>query len=472
MKPLFILFYLLMIIIFPNLSYSGSVLILNINGHDSTLIESSNAEQVSAQASNTFPQLEKDAVMLANYTRKNPAFIANIISKDVSAALDSIPVYSPFWALHKWALRSDYRLSEAVKKHSEDMFSKGYLSSISPDGINPEQRAISQGYKPLEIHEYISVMVPRNFIAPEEAFLELYTRFFYHEVDSFINGTASIFDYHMRDIGVSFASGKQVIEGKSVSVYKLVISYGLSTESLIEDELMRLINTARSDYNRFLEYFEIDKESAARALDGFLMINLNGGLDPLIFYSSAENLQAYRLEDDTIVFRDEVNILQNFEASISYSSDPDPYSAAYDLFQQLVMSGDMQGVKMILCARSSAGVVKINADSSTEEMKVSLNFAIGRSSDRDNILTGNILTSQDDDPFGPARVPEDLKLELLSGDNTVSVFYPRYSGSFRMNQITGSNMLYVRHDEEIVSKHFYSAGQRPTWKEVTIKGDR
>ncbi|MFW5731264.1 MAG: CAP domain-containing protein, partial [Desulfonatronovibrionaceae bacterium] len=289
-----------------------------------------------AQASDTFRHLAEQLRVLVNVGRKEPGKVAALLGMDPDKLFPGVLEFDPLWNSHKWSLRSNRILQSSAADHARDMLSRDYLSSRSPEGSGPADRAEARGYKGIQVQEYISVLAPQSYVSPEKALVELFVRFFEAQAAEYSKGKDSIFDYGLRDIGIAYSSGTLTVEGNKTSVYLLVINTGTSEYHRVENSLRRMVHASRNDIESFLQYYEIDQEKAARAMNGFLLSKVNGGLFPVFFYASEEDTNLLNLAlDKSAGPRQEFVELDRVELKKCFDQGYDPDEAAAEFMREL-----------------------------------------------------------------------------------------------------------------------------------------
>ncbi len=427
--------------------------------------------KANAHDSNLPSELENNIIGLINLTRLDPVTVGQYLGIDTQSLFSDIPPYSSFYASHKWSLRHNQSLSRAAISHCLDMFDRDYFSSVTPEGKKLEQRAADQEYQAIEIYEYMSILSLVNYIQPEKAFFELFRQFFLDQVAIYKNNQANIFDYRIRDLGVSFRSGNLTVGGKLTNVYLLVITYGISKDYLIEYPLMRKINLARKDHIQFLDHFGIEKEIAAKALNGFLLINLIGGLSPLVFYSSSSDIQFHLNNHDSpkeiLGFVEHQTI--SWEETVALKTSPS--EIAEILFEKLIFSENMEGIKAVFNFQSNAAIINLTrfiADNDTELFKVE--FIFGRVNRLPNLFMGNVFElHESNDIFSQVQGLKDIQINLYNEEgNLISGFTTELDGSFRLLQEPGLNTWEIWSNDTRAMSGSYTAKERPFWDDIIV----
>jgi len=129
-------------------------------------------------------------------------------------------------------LSLDQSLTIAAKAHLEDMFNNIYISHLSQDGLQPEERATQSGYNALLIGESIAFLCFENYISPAQAADILLRQFF---KDALLQQTAEgaplVFAPY-ENSGIALGSSTFKIEGKLYNVYGMCILFGVNKNTL------------------------------------------------------------------------------------------------------------------------------------------------------------------------------------------------------------------------------------------------
>jgi hypothetical protein len=428
--------------------------------------------KTNAHDNNIPSELENNIIGLINLIRLDPVTVGQHLGIDTQSLFSDIPSYSPFYTSHKWSLRYNQSLGREAISHCLDMFDRDYFSSVTPEGKDLAQRAADQGYQPIEIYEYMSILSLVNYIQPEKALFELFRQFFLDQAKSYKDFQPNIFDYRIRDIGVSFRSGNLTLGGKLTNVYGLVITYGISKDYLIEDSLARMVNTARNDHVQTLDYFGIDLKGAAKALDGFILSHLNGGLSPIVFYASPGDLQLQKHKTDNS--EDSLEFEQpqaKFIWQEHISKETSPWEIARIFFEKLIYMENMEGVKALFNFHANAGVIKLTRIETTQDTElIQLEITLGSVTNAPNLLMGNVFAGDENPDFFMAGTGlNDIRLILYNQKGeAISKFITGPDGAFRLTQEPGFNEWEAWSGEKLLLTGSYTEDHRPFWKDIII----
>ena len=405
---------------------------------------------------------------LVNIARFHPLMVAEALSLDQVSLFSGISEDSPFWDAHKWSLQFNESLALANSAHAQDMLSNDYFSLVSPGGQGPEQRAADAGYLVVSVYQNMTLLSFQNYLSPEQAALQIFKQFFLDEVESFKDGKLSIFDHGLRDIGLSFQKGQKTLGGKSANVYLFVIQLGISQDTYVEESLARLINSSRVDHSRALDDHGIDKIEAARALGGFLLINLQGGLTPLLFNAPVED-RVWLANQDSPVNSSEV---LSIRWAVNVFEDDSEWDIAQQLFSRLISREDLSGVKAIFNPQANSATVNVRRFSeelgNIAEAELTLYFL----NPSPNMIMGNVFENLSGDQVYSIEYGLE-NVRLVSRDIAGKVLHTTMSGpqgSFRVRQFPGSvATLEVWKEEELLFIDNYIPLNRSQWREVIVR---
>lgn len=227
--------------------------------------------------------LSPDEALLAliNEARRNPLEMAASLGMDPEKIVADLPELENILTNGLYPLALNATLAEAASAHTGDMFARGYYSTLSPDGLDYDERICEAGYPAVLSGESLGMILFANFISPEDAARLIFEYMFQDELDPTRTEKRNILDPCLKEAGISLQSGTLSLGGARWNVYLATCDFG-SLLSCPESELFELINQARENPLQMAESLDMDP---ARVLADFPEWEdvLTQGLPPLSF---------------------------------------------------------------------------------------------------------------------------------------------------------------------------------------------
>ena len=233
-------------------------------------------------------QYEQDLLQLINDARENPLIVASSLGMDADQILQNFPELEDILINGLPPLIFNENLCAAAGAHTHDMLENNYYSHISLDGRTCDDRIVESGYVPTATGESLGMLAFSNFIQPASAVTLIFKNMFRDELDPARTERRNILASDIEEAGIGFGSGAFKIDGSIYNVYLTTCDFAAGIPSVIELELLELINQARENPLGVAASFGMD---ADQILQDFpeLEVILTNGLPPLSFN---ENLYA------------------------------------------------------------------------------------------------------------------------------------------------------------------------------------
>lgn len=215
-----------------------------------------------ASASQDLTKNEQFFFDLINMARERPLDVVEALGMDKKKVLDDNPKLRKILKDGLPPLLINNKLQKASARHSLDMLKNSYLSHESLDGRTVQDRIEESGYDALICAERLNMTTFRNFIPSETALLNMFESMFKDELDPTFDGDRCILNPWFKEAGVSLASGKFDIQGKSRNAYIINVDFALSALYKIERELFRLFNGCRANPLVTMQQVDISEDKA------------------------------------------------------------------------------------------------------------------------------------------------------------------------------------------------------------------
>lgn len=202
---------------------------------------------------------EQALLALINEARHNPLEMAASMGLDPDRILADLPELENILINGIPPLAADDNLSEAAFAHTWDMFARGYYSSLTPDGLDYEDRIVEAGYPAVLTGESLGMILFANFINPEDAARLIFEYMFADELDPTRTEKRNILDPCLRAAGISIQTGTLALRNGRWNVYLATCDFG-SLMTCPEGVLFDLINQARVNPVETMEMLGMDVE--------------------------------------------------------------------------------------------------------------------------------------------------------------------------------------------------------------------
>jgi uncharacterized protein YkwD len=219
---------------------------------------------------------------LINEARENPLVMASSLGMDPEQILEDLPELNDILTVGLPPLTFNGDLYSAASAHSRDMLENYYYSHDSLDGRTINDRIIESGYQPAVTGESLGMVAFFNFIQPAEAVRFIFEDMFKDELNPVRTERRNILAPDLQEVGIGFGFGTFEMGGSIYNVYLTACDFATSSISLLELELLELINQARENPLAVSESLGMDPEQILEDLPELNDI-LTGGLPPLTF---------------------------------------------------------------------------------------------------------------------------------------------------------------------------------------------
>jgi len=237
-------------------------------------------------------EMEARLLEWINSARVNPLEMAEAVGLDPDQVLADLPELYDDLTQGLAPLRSDSALADAARRHTRDMLENDFYGHDSSDGRNAVDRILETGYVAEITDESLGILGFFNFIDPAEAVFRIFSTLYRGELNPERSRARNILNPEFEDVGIGFGAGKLTLQGVPYNVYLVTCDFGTRVVSVLELELLELINQARE---RPLDVAEALGLNRDEILDGLpeLADTLLYGLAPLTLnenlYGAAED---------------------------------------------------------------------------------------------------------------------------------------------------------------------------------------
>jgi len=235
-----------------------------------------------ARADQSPDAIEMELLGLINQARINPLAMAAILGLDPNQVLNDLPELAEILTQRLAPLTPNGQLAGAALDHTRDMLDKNYYSSDSPDGTTVTDRIRSAGYPATSCGETLGMLGFINFIKPGQAVWHIFENMFLDELNPQRTQKRNILNGEFDDIGISVGSGVFNSGGNYFNVYLATCDFAAGTVSVLEMELLELINQAREKPLEMAASMGMNPDDIIAALPELAEI-LSQGLAPLTF---------------------------------------------------------------------------------------------------------------------------------------------------------------------------------------------
>lgn len=237
-------------------------------------------------------QYEQDLLQLINDARENPLAMASSLGMDADKIFQNLPELEDILINGLPPLIFNENLCAAAGAHTQNMLENNYYSHISLDGRTCDDRIVESGYVPTATGESLGMLAFSNFIQPASAVTLMFKNMFRDELDPARAERRNILADDIEESGIGFGSGTFKIDGSIYNVYLTTCDFAADAVSVLELELLELINQAREKPLETAESMGMNPDDIIAGLPELAEILLQG-LAPLTFnqnlYSSARN---------------------------------------------------------------------------------------------------------------------------------------------------------------------------------------
>lgn len=246
-----------------------------------------------AHSEDTFTD-EMEALLLEwiNSARANPLEMAEAVGLDPDQVLADLPELYDELTQGLDSLRSDSALASAARSHTADMLENDFYGHDSSDGSTPVDRILSTGYVPEITDESLGVLGFFNFIDPADAVFRIFSTLYRGELNPERTRARNILSAEFKDVGIGFGAGELTLRGMPYNVYLATCDFGIQVVSVLELELLELINQARERPLDVAESMGLNRDEILENLPELADI-LIYGLAPLTIneglYGAAKN---------------------------------------------------------------------------------------------------------------------------------------------------------------------------------------
>ena len=227
-------------------------------------------------------QYEQDLLQLINDARENPLIVASSLGMDADQILQNLPKLEDILINGLPPLIFNENLCAAAGAHTKDMLENNYYSHNSLDGRTCDDRIVESGYVPTATGESLGMLAFSNFIHPAAAVALIFKNMFRDELDPARTERRNILADDIEEAGIGFGSGTFKLDGSIYNVYLTTCDFAAGTPSVIELELLELINQARENPLAMASSLGMDPDQILEDFPELTEI-LTEGIPPLSF---------------------------------------------------------------------------------------------------------------------------------------------------------------------------------------------
>lgn len=259
----------------------------------------------SASADQNFIQYESLLLEKLNWARSFPNEAAAVAGFDPNQLVLDSPGWRAIVSGGLPLLRSNERLQQTARQHTQDMVTNRYYAYDSPDGKTAEQRISEGGYDAVISGEMLGLVAFSNFMGPEIAVQNLFEQLLKREFRQLDSGKIHIFNSSLQDIGISMMAGVSVIGNATYNAYILTCDFGMPSTSRFgspdaEFFFLDMMNQVRLAPLQAFEQYGIDL-TLLTGLHPAVMEILTNRLPPLVY---SPGLRGVALKRNVGVFGD------------------------------------------------------------------------------------------------------------------------------------------------------------------------
>lgn len=119
------------------------------------------------------------------------------------------------------------QLTASAQAHLEDMVSRLYYATVSPEGLGPTDRAEAVGYLLVNVEELLGLLGVVTFVDGPEAVWTVFRQWLIADITAANPESRRLFASWPTDMGVSFQAVTVVLDGVSINAYVAVCDVGL-----------------------------------------------------------------------------------------------------------------------------------------------------------------------------------------------------------------------------------------------------
>ncbi|HDL07123.1 MAG TPA: CAP domain-containing protein [Desulfobacteraceae bacterium] len=194
-----------------------------------------------------FREQEELLLELINRARANPLAAARSLGLNTDKILEDLPEIADILVNGLPPFTYNGNLYLAAAAHNNDMLENSFYSSISLNGLTPEERILNNGYMPKNTGESLGMLGFSNFVEAEDAARIIFSNMFKDELDAKRDRQRNILNPDLKEAGISIGSGAFHFGVSSFNVYLVTCDFALSAAEELEFELISLINQIRQD---------------------------------------------------------------------------------------------------------------------------------------------------------------------------------------------------------------------------------
>jgi len=226
--------------------------------------------------------IELELLDLINEARRDPLAMAASFGLDPNQVLNDLPELAEILTQGLPPLTLNVVLSGAALEHTRDMLDNNYYSSDSPDGTTVTDRIITAGYPLSSCGETLGMLGFINFIEPGQAVGHVFENMFLDELNPERSEKRNILNSEFEEIGIAFGSGLFNFGSNNSNVYIVTCDFAVDEVSVLELEVLELINQAREKPLDMVQSLGLDPNKTLEDLPELRNI-LMEGLPPLVF---------------------------------------------------------------------------------------------------------------------------------------------------------------------------------------------
>ena len=225
-------------------------------------------------------QHEQDLLQLINEARENPLAVATSLGMDPGQILKDFPELKDILIQGLPSMTFNEDLYRAARAHTHEMLANSYYSHTSLDGRTYDDRIVESGYEPVVTGESLGMLAFFNFIQPAEAVALIFENMFRDELDPARTERRNILDPDLKEVGIGFGSGSFKIGRSIYNAYLTTCDFATSAITILELELLQLINQARENPLAVASSLDMDTDQILEDLPELREILIEG-LPPL-----------------------------------------------------------------------------------------------------------------------------------------------------------------------------------------------
>jgi len=239
-------------------------------------------DMIQVARAGTIADMELGLSVLINTARTDPLGTATSLGLNPQQVLEDLPELTEILTQGLPPFENNALLHEAASNHTQDMLTQNYFSKISLDGRSPYDRIAETGYDPNITGETLGILAFYNFIGSETAVNILFKNMFLDELNPERAEPRNILNPEIQDMGIGIGTGIMDLGAGRYNVYVVTCDFATSGVSLLELELLELINQARENPLGMAGFLGLAPDQTLENLSELRDILIQG-LPPLIF---------------------------------------------------------------------------------------------------------------------------------------------------------------------------------------------